>query len=636
MTNAWPAEREAEAIAALAQASGMNPTETEEVFSTYTDLEHDLLCLGPGLLRVGDSDLLAILRRGSGRKLILVTPEGVRSVPAKAIRDAICAPLEEPHRLAIESFLERAQIPAERRQKARAILLRERLGNFRIRGMWILRLAPDSPLQRQLRFAGVPQRLAALIALHAIQYSLWIASWWILGAAVLSGHFDRSRFLAWALLLATLVPCRLWITWLQGTAAIIAGGVLKQRMFFGALRLHPDAIRHQGVGQLLGRVIESEAVESLALSGGLQATLALVDLALSALVLAFGGAGALMIPALLLVLCAVSALSALWLRRYRTWTAERLAMTHDLVENMIGHRTRLAQQPPEQWHTQEDSALAKYAAHSRALDRAMTWLSGMPRVWLVLALICLASSTSSRAVALGGALLAFRALRRLTASLSQVLAAYVAAGRVAPLFHARPETNLPVSREGLIVDARAVAFRYPGQAAAVLENCNLQIRPGERIVLEGASGGGKSTLASLLTGLRKVESGSLAVRAIAAAPQFHDNHVLAETFAFNALMARNRIPEPSDIAQAEALCRELGLGGLLERMPAGMLQLVGESGWQLSHGERSRLYIARALLQPSDLLILDESFAALDPENLKLVMDCVLRHAPAVLLIAHR
>lgn len=186
------------------------------------------------------------------------------------------------------------------------------------------------------------------------------------------------------------------------------------------------------------------------------------------------------------------------------------------------------------------------------------------------------------------------------------------------------------------MDAREVGFRYPGMESAVLQDCNLQIGEGERIVLEGASGGGKSTLASLLTGLRAVESGSLKVAEIAAAPQFHDNHVLSETFAFNALMARNRIPEASDIAEAETLARELGLGSLLERMPAGMLQMVGESGWQLSHGERSRLYILRTLLQRADLLLLDESFAALDPENWKLVMDCVLRHAPGVLVIAHR
>ncbi len=81
---------------------------------------------------------------------------------------------------------------------------------------------------------------------------------------------------------------------------------------------------------------------------------------------------------------------------------------------------------------------------------------------------------------------------------------------------------------------------------------------------------------------------------VAAAPQFHENHVLTETFAFNLLMGRCWPPESGDMAEAEAICHELGLGDLLRRMPAGMLQMVGESGWQLSHGERSRLYIARA------------------------------------------
>jgi ATP-binding cassette subfamily B protein len=66
-----------------------------------------------------------------------------------------------------------------------------------------------------------------------------------------------------------------------------------------------------------------------------------------------------------------------------------------------------------------------------------------------------------------------------------------------------------------------------------------------------------------------------------------------------------------------------------------MWQLVGETGWQLSHGERSRLYIARALLQGAPILILDESFAALDPETLQRVHQCVLDHAPTLMVIAH-
>ena len=70
-------------------------------------------------------------------------------------------------------------------------------------------------------------------------------------------------------------------------------------------------------------------------------------------------------------------------------------------------------------------------------------------------------------------------------------------------------------------------------------------------------------------------------------------------------------------------------------MPGGLQQPVGETGWQLSHGERSRLFIARALLQRADLLILDESFAALDPETLRGSLKYVLEQASALIVIAH-
>jgi ATP-binding cassette subfamily B protein len=70
-------------------------------------------------------------------------------------------------------------------------------------------------------------------------------------------------------------------------------------------------------------------------------------------------------------------------------------------------------------------------------------------------------------------------------------------------------------------------------------------------------------------------------------------------------------------------------------MPAGLNQMVGETGWQLSHGERSRLYIARALLQRADLVVLDESFAALDPENLRRSLTCVLNRVKTLVVIAH-
>jgi ATP-binding cassette subfamily B protein len=63
--------------------------------------------------------------------------------------------------------------------------------------------------------------------------------------------------------------------------------------------------------------------------------------------------------------------------------------------------------------------------------------------------------------------------------------------------------------------------------------------------------------------------------------------------------------------------------------------MVGETGWQLSHGERSRLYIARALLQRADLMILDESFGALDPATLRRCLQTTLDRARTLMVIAH-
>jgi ABC-type multidrug transport system fused ATPase/permease subunit len=172
---------------------------------------------------------------------------------------------------------------------------------------------------------------------------------------------------------------------------------------------------------------------------------------------------------------------------------------------------------------------------------------------------------------------------------------------------------------------------------------------GDRLLLEGPSGGGKSTLASVLAGCRPPDSGLLLLdgldpetlgaagwrRRVVLVPQFHDNHVLMGTFAFNALMGRRWPPRRGDLEEAEQVCRSLGLGPLLERMPSGLQQAVGDTGWQLSHGERSRLYIARAMLQGADVLILDESFAALDPRTLEQTLAYVLEKAPTLLVIAH-
>ena len=200
----------------------------------------------------------------------------------------------------------------------------------------------------------------------------------------------------------------------------------------------------------------------------------------------------------------------------------------------------------------------------------------------------------------------------------------------------------------VLLDASDLIFRYRPQGEAVLRGVNLTIQSGERVLLEGSSGGGKSTLAALLVGLRTPETGLLLLKGLdrhtlgegwrrlaTAAPQFHENHILTGTLAFNLLMGRRWPETAEDLQLAEALCLDLGLGELLERMPSGLMQMVGETGWQLSHGERTRIYLARALLQNAQLTVLDESFAALDPETLKKCLDCAVKRARTLLVIAH-
>jgi ABC-type multidrug transport system fused ATPase/permease subunit len=649
----------------LERAAACLGLESQAVETPYADFERQVSAMGPALIRMSGGFLAVSKSRSRSRVTVLAPDWNKHKVAPATIRSALCNEMEAPVAEQVQQLLERAGVSAAKQPKALEAILRERFSALRIRGIWLLRLPPSANFWVQLRQARVPQRLFTLAGAHAIQYVLWIAAWWVVGANVLRGRTDNGWIALWALLLFTLVPLRVLITWLQGLIAFGAGARLKQRLFFGALRLEPDSIRHQGAGQLLGRVIESEAVDALALSGGFLAVVALIEILISIFVLD-AGAGATLQPVLLLGWLAASGVAGwMYYRRNRRWTDVRLAMTHDLVESMVGHRTRLAQLAPDRWHDGEDDALERYLKASKAMDSSTVALTAMvPRGWLVLGLAGLApsfisggESAARMAIAVGGMLLAYRALRRLTAGAWQLAGAAVAWQRVSVLYDSatRPEElgapNIVISdRLEKTIEARELAFSYRQRTEPVLRGCSLEISARDRVVLEGPSGGGKSTLVALLVGLRKPNSGSLLIdgcdratlgaagwrKRIAAAPQFHENHVLAETFMFNLFMGRRGALGPADIEEAEVICRELGLGDLLERMPAGMLQMVGETGWQLSHGERSRLYIARALIQNAELVILDESFAALDPENLQRAVECVVRRARSLLVIAHR
>jgi ATP-binding cassette subfamily B protein len=465
------------------------------------------------------------------------------------------------------------------------------------------------------------------------------------------------------------VPFRLATSWLQGRAAIEAGSALRRRLLRGGLSIDRQRIRHKGAGQFFGLIVEGGLIESLAINGGVAALLSSIELGLAAVVL-WLGSGALPV-ALLVGWTALTGLVAYsCVARRQAWTDERLDLSHLLLENMVGHRTRLAQQPPDMWHERDDALLERYSIRGAAMDRSDLWLAmAIPRGWLVVALTTLVpmaitgAPPEQLAVLMGGTLLAYRALRRLVGGLGYLAGAAIAVRLVAPIVRAECRSEAPASpslvlplrpsvgrtADPLAAQVRNVAFRYRPEGEPVLWDCGMKIPHGARLLLDGPSGSGKTTFASILAGLSSPDSGSVLAdgldrRVLGAAgwrsrvvmaPQPHHNYLLSGSLAFNLLMGRRWPARDADLAEAEEVCRELGLGDLLDRMPAGLWQIVGETGWQLSQGERTRVFLARALLQRSNVLVLDESFGALDPENLDRALKCVQRRAPTVLAIAH-
>jgi ATP-binding cassette subfamily B protein len=564
-------------------------------------------------------------------------------------------------------LLDTAQVPARRRAAVGAAMLRERLAGVRIGGCRVLRLPASAGYFRQLAHARLPRRVLGMLGVFACMYVLEFAGWGLIGDAVLGGRLDMGWMAAWLLLMLSMIPLRLLGGWLDANFALDAGRILKSRLLAGALRMDMEAVRRQGVGHLLGRVMESQALESLALNGGMGVLVAMIELLFAAWILWLGAGGGL--HALLLV--GWLALAAWGARRYyvrlRDWTLLRLSMTHDLIERMVGHRTRLAQETPARRDAQEDQAMKAYLDASRALDlTAVPVTAGIPAGWMVIgvaglvpAFVAGGAAPALLAISLGGIMVAQRAFGAIVGGLAGLSRAAIAWGQVAELFHAARHDGTPqpflttaqmrgAGAGPCLVDANGLTFRYQAAGEPVLRGACLSIGRGERLLLEGASGGGKSTLASLLAGLRDADSGLLLLngldrhtlgdnwhRLATEAPQFHENHVLSGSFGFNLLLGREWPAPDEDLDEAEALCRELGLGPLLDRMPSGMQQRVGETGWQLSHGERSRLFLARALLQKAQLTIMDESFAALDPETLAKCMQCAIRHDTTLMVIAH-
>ena len=190
-----------------------------------------------------------------------------------------------------------------------------------------------------------------------------------------------------------------------------------------------------------------------------------------------------------------------------------------------------------------------------------------------------------------------------------------------------------------------VAFRYDADRPLVLKDLSLTIAAGKVTAIVGSSGAGKSTVADLVNGLLSPGTGRVLIDGAELTPQAarawrrHVGYVAQDTVLFHDTVRANlrwANPDASEQEMKESL--SLAAAEFVFELPQGLDTTVGDRGMLLSHGQRQRIALARALLRKPGLLILDEATSSLDFDNEKRILDAIeqLKGRATVLLIAHR
>ncbi|MBK3495813.1 ABC transporter ATP-binding protein [Viridibacillus sp. YIM B01967] len=191
-----------------------------------------------------------------------------------------------------------------------------------------------------------------------------------------------------------------------------------------------------------------------------------------------------------------------------------------------------------------------------------------------------------------------------------------------------------------------VSFRYTEDAKNILHNVNFTIQPGQTIALVGMSGGGKSTIVSLIPRFYDAVEGAIKVDGIDVKDAtihslrsqigivLQDNILFSDSVKLNILMGK---PDASD-EEVIAAAKAANAHDFIMSLPEGYDTKVGERGVKLSGGQKQRVAIARVFLKNPPILILDEATSALDLESEALIQESLdkLAHDRTTIVVAHR
>ena len=208
-----------------------------------------------------------------------------------------------------------------------------------------------------------------------------------------------------------------------------------------------------------------------------------------------------------------------------------------------------------------------------------------------------------------------------------------------------PEVREPASLRDASVEIQDVSFRYDDEKEA-LRHVFMHIDSGETVALVGPSGGGKTTLANLISRFFDVKSGRILLGGIDVRNILKEQLMNTVSFVFQdsrliktSILENVRLAKP-DASREEVLqaLRAAQCMDIIEKLPHGIDTVIGGNGVYLSGGEQQRIAIARIMLKDSPIVILDEATAFADPDNEIRVQEAFARLAKGktVIMIAHR
>ena len=336
-------------------------------------------------------------------------------------------------------------------------------------------------------------------------------------------------------------------------------------------------------------------------------------------------------------------------------------MTTNFNETFAGNKIMTAYNLQEDQNQKFDSQILEQFHLAMSLTKRVGWMS--PIMYFVCSIgIALVMAYGNHLILSGqmtagsfasfvtSLLLLYKPTKTLGNTLTNLQGVFVAMSRVFELFDLKPQIHSPanpVKLNGLnsSIDFKNVNFEYE-QDTPVLKDFSLHVNKGETIALVGNSGGGKSTVVSLLPRFYDVTSGEIDFDGIDIRNfnldelrqnisfVFQDNFLFSGTIKENILMGNEHATE-EEIKKVVAMAH---LDEFAHSLENGLDTFVGERGTTLSGGQRQRVAIARAMLKDAPIVILDEATSALDNKSEAIVQKALdnLIQNKTVFVIAHR